>query len=280
VTGIVRIGVCVKWVDQRPEFDVLTGAVHHGDERFGGVSAADRAALEWALRGAEAWDAEVTVVTLGPDGADTELRDALAVGAHRVVRVDADPGAPSHVVARCLAGALDGCATVVCGDYSPDRGSGTVPAFLAAELGLAQALGLVQLELGASPCTWHAVRRLDGGRREVLALDGPAVLSVEGSTAALRRASLSAVIGARHGHIDVVPGPDLGEHPSHPTRPFRPRARALPPPSGVTTLDRVRALTAAQDGTESRGELVVLDPDAAAERILAALAEWGYLDRG
>jgi hypothetical protein len=45
-------------------------------------------------------------------------------------------------------------------------------------------------------------------------------------------------------------------------------------------LDRVRALTAAQDGTESRGELVVLDPDAAAERILAALAEWGYLDRG
>lgn len=277
MTGGTAIGVCIKWVDQRPEFDVLTGAVHHGDERFGGVSAADRAALEWGLRAGEAWGLPVTVVTVGPVGAEAELRDALAAGAQRAIRVDADVAAPSSVVASCLAEVLDGCSTVVCGDYSPDRGSGTVPAYLAAHLDAAQALGLVHLEVGKTPASWRVLRRLDGGRREVLSIDGPAVLSVEGATAVLRRASLIAAFDARQAGIEVRPGPDLGEHPTYPTRPFRPRARALPAPAGATTLDRIRLLAASQEGGDGRGELVTLDPDAAAERILAALTEWGYL---
>ena len=65
-----------------------------------------------------------------------------------------------------------GVSSVWCGDHSLDRGTGAVPAYLAAQLGLAQALGLVDVELeaaagsvtawagstaaGASACGWTA----------------------------------------------------------------------------------------------------------------------------
>jgi electron transfer flavoprotein beta subunit len=274
----MTVGVCVKWVPQRPEVNLLTGAVHAGDERFGGVSDADAAAIEWALRCGAAWSTDVVVVTLGPVGADAELRHALAVGATRAVRIDAESSAPSPVVAACLADVLSGCSTVFCGDYSSDRGSGTVPAFLAAHLGAAQALGLVQVEPGDSEGDVRGVRRLDGGRRELLAVASPAVLSVEGSTARLRRAGLTAALGSGGRTVEVIPGPDLGEHPHHPTRPFRPRARTLPGPSGSSSLDRIRQLTAASEGAEPHGESVELEPAAAADLILATLAEWGYLE--
>ena len=89
---------------------------------------------------------------------------------------------------------------VVCGDYSADRGSGTVPAALAALTGLPQALGLVSAVLAepaadgvdgsSSPARIRVQRRLDGARREELLVSPPAVVSVEGSVARLRRAPL------------------------------------------------------------------------------------------
>jgi electron transfer flavoprotein beta subunit len=119
------------------------------------------------------------------------------------------------------------------------------------------------------------VRRLDGGRREILAISGRAVLSVEGSTARLRRASLRSVIAADSASIDVRTAPST-PHDNVELVPYRPRARVLPAPSGASALDRVRVLTDA-GGTPSRSETVVLEPTEAARRILQALREWGYL---
>ncbi len=65
---------------------------------------------------------------------------------------------------------------------------------------------------------------------------------------------------------------------SGPTRPYRPRARAVAPPRGVTALARIRALTAAP-AAAAHGPPVVLDADAAAEKILERLTTWGYVDR-
>ncbi|MEO5679585.1 MAG: putative mycofactocin-associated electron transfer flavoprotein, partial [Acidimicrobiales bacterium] len=124
------VAVCQKWVDRRPEVDALTGAVS-ADPRTRGPSAADQAALEWALRAAGAWGSPVLVVTAGPVGADGMLREALAAGADRAVRVDLEITAPSPAVAAALAGIVAGAALVLCGDWSLDRGSGSVPAYLA-----------------------------------------------------------------------------------------------------------------------------------------------------
>jgi electron transfer flavoprotein beta subunit len=167
---------------------------------------------------------------------------------------------------------------VFCGDYSFDRGTGSVPAFLAHRIGAAQALGLVDVVLGAEPATASVLRRLDGGRRDRLTVVGPAVLSVEGSTAMLRRAPLRSLLARRE--VAVVTSASAPTHDAPAvSRPYRPRPRALPAPAGANALDRVRSLiSAAGAAASSHGDPIVLDPDEAADRILAALVEWHYLD--
>ncbi len=269
----MTIGVCMKWVDRRPELH--ENSVAPTDARFAGVSAADQSALELALRTAAAWDEDVVAVTVGPSAAIAVLRDALAAGTHRAVHVVAPAELDSAGVASVIAPVVADCSLVWCGDYSLDRGTGSVPAFLAAHLGAAQALGLVHVELG-SDRTVIGLRRLDGGRRERLRITGPAVISVEGHVAPLRRASLAAAIAAgRAGVVELHPALPAGD-PRRSSRPFRPRARVLAPPSGSTALSRIEVLTDST-GSPTRGEVVTLAPSQAAHHILQTLADWGYL---
>ena len=176
-----------------------------------------------------------------------------------------------------------GVAMVVCGDWSLDRGSGSVPAFLAARLGAAQALGLARLHPDASGLV-HAERRLDLGRREVLRVRAPAVLSVEGATARLRRAPLPALLRARGAAVDHLPAADPAAtgvpEPTGPPRrgPYRPRPRVLPGPDpGASARERILALTGAL-AERTPPQTVRLDPGPAADRILDQLRTWGYLE--
>lgn len=264
------IAACLKWTARPGE--------PRTDERFAGVSEADRSALEVALRMGERLGAEVVAVAVGPAGADVALRDAIGCGATRAVRVDAPEAMTSSEVARQLSRHLGDAVAVVCGDHSTDRGSGSVPAFLAHRLGVTQALGLVSVDLDPAPGgSVAAVRRLDGGRREVLTVPLPAVLSVEGGVAPLRRAGLRAALAARGAAIEVAKVAPYATPVVTPVvTPFRPRARVLPAPAGADALDRLRQLTDAGTATQ-RGETVQLDPPAAAARIVEALRSWGYL---
>jgi len=270
------IAACLKWVDRRPEIDPLNAQVRT-DARSAGASAADEAALEWALRTGEATGRPVLAVSAGPPAAEAVLRQALAAGADRAVLAPVTGAEPSDAVAAGLAAVLReaGASMVWCGDHSLDRGSGSVPAYLAAELGLPQALGLVEVGL-AGGAALTGLRRLDKGRRERLALDGDGVISVEGATAQLRRASLAASRLARAATIERI-GAEPVDQPAieQVLRPFRPRARVLPAPRGAAALDRIAVLTDA--GTaKAHSEVVTLAPADAAARILEAIASWGY----
>ncbi len=274
----MTVAVCVKLVDSRPEVDPLTGEVTV-DARAAGISEADQAALEWGLRLGETWGTPVLAVSAGPPPAEVVLRDALAAGAARAVRVDLEPDAPSAYVASALASVVAGSDVVLCGDWSIDRGSGSVPAFVAAHLDAAQALGLVELTAGP-PGRLAALRRLDAGRRERLDISAPAVCSVEGRIR-LRRASLEGVLAAGDAVVEVrqPPGGELGAAPCEAVRtgPYRPPARVLRPPEGDDARTRILALTGALvDRTPP--ERLVLEPPDAAERLLAQLVSWGYLD--
>lgn len=276
MSAIAPIAVCLKWTPARLDGGPLGPDV--ADDRFAGISPADRAAVELALRLADRLGTTVTAISAGPVGAERALRDALAVGADRAVRLDMAAHADSRDVAFELAQSLADAAIVLCGDYSLDRGSGSVPAFIAHHRRIAQALGLVDVDVEAATATTvRATRRLDGGRREVLAVPLPCVLSVEGSLATLRRAPLPRALASRSAHIDVVATPPAHHHgaPAIVTA-YRPRARVMPAPAGELVLDRLRRLTDA-GAAPSRGETVVLEPPAAAARIVDALREWGYL---
>lgn len=275
----MRLAACVKVVDLRPEIDRLTGVVSTSD-RTVGISGADSAAVEIGLRLAQAWGVTLSVVCAGGPGADSVLRQMLAVGASSAIRVDLAPGATSEAVAAAVSAALDDVDVVVCGEYSADRGSGSVPAFLAHHLGAAQALGLVAVDPAESGRVF-VTRRLGGGRSERLELSGRAVLSVEGSVARLRRASLSAVLESAAAPIEVLapvgeapPFVDLEVAGRHP---LRPRPRALSAPAGQAALGRIVELTGALvDRTPPR--TVVATPAEAADLILEQLREWDESD--
>ena len=217
------IVACLRLSDPRPEVDPITGGISR-DPRAALLGANDAAALERALRLAEAWQGQVLAVAAGGPAADATLREVAALGV-RTLRLPWSPtgghadeqhvlgGAPDYLAdlvgdERTLAAALATAirrvgppALVLCGDRSSDRGTGALPAFLAHELEAAQALGLVSLEpelLSAGSDEAPAVRaerRLDGGRREVAAGADPCrVLDRGGRCTAAPRA---AVGGAR-----------------------------------------------------------------------------------
>jgi electron transfer flavoprotein beta subunit len=254
------IAVCIKWL---------------GVSETSGMSAADEAAIEIALRHAEATRGSLIAVSVGGPAADQCLRHALSCGVSTAIRVDAPDDMDSVSVAAALGPVVAHSTAVWCGDYSGDRGSGSVPAFLAALLNRQQALGLVSVDF-VEPL--RVIRRLDGGRREVLRVTGQAVLSVEGSVARLRRAPLRAALTAQQ--AEVLPyGTTLvqsGNTSGIAMHPYRPRARVLPAPIGVTPLERLRALTDASAAPQP-GETIEASPADAAKRIIEVLTDWGYI---
>jgi electron transfer flavoprotein beta subunit len=271
----VRIAACVKWVDTRPEIDSLTGEVRT-DPRSRGASAADRAAVELACRMADAWGGTVELVTGGPAGADAMLRELGAVGAARLQRVALDVPIDSAWTAVSLAIAVRGVDVVVCGDHSLDRGSGSVPAFIAHALGSAQALGLAVVHVGGTG-EILATRRIGFGRAERLRVKAPAVISVEGSAASLRRAPLDGLLSASEVPIEVVEPVELPVMRAEQTEPLRPRTHRLAPPAGDSARERIVELTGALvDRTPPR--TVIAEPDEAADLILEQLRTWGYIE--
>lgn len=273
----MRIAVALSRSWQRVEVDPLTGALGGGHR---GESPAEHAALEHALRLAERTGGRVHAITAGPAEAEEGLREALAAGAHHATRVDLDtplePTALAHngSTAEALAAALPESDLVLCGDRSTDGGTGATPAFLAAHLGAAQALGVVHLELDGQRVLAH--RRLDRGAREVLRLPSRAVVSVEGGLR-LRRASLPAFLAAQEAEIEVVPStPEASGADVASSRPRRPRAREYPPPGGESAHNRVLELTGALVDRTPPTVVGPLDPAEAADELLAYLERHGY----
>ena len=288
------IVAALSWSWRESEVDPLTGAVR-ANLRDRGPSVAELAALEHALRLAERWDALVVAACVAPAGADEMLRDALAVGAAQALRVE-----PAGWMARprpvgLVGGERESAAAlaealrqrygvpdlVLCGDLAADRATGSFPAFLAASLGAPQALGCVRLE----PVDGYALRvqrRLDGGRREVLMVRPPAVVSIEAAGVRLRRAGLPATLAKQDAAITVAATSAaaaarririIGTHP------YRPRPRELPGPAG-TPLRRTLELTGALAQRTPPTVVGPLPPDQAASEVLAYLRRCGYLDAG
>jgi electron transfer flavoprotein beta subunit len=276
--------VCLKWVALRPDVDPVSGEIVT-DTRWSGVSLADQAALELALVIAGSKDTTVIALTVGPIEAEEALRDALACGADEAVRVDGYPGMTSIGVAKSISRWIESIGAhtidlVICGDWSIDRGSGSVPVFVAEQLGRNDACGLVRVEQHPDdPQQLSAERRLDGGRREELHISFPAVISVEGVAARLRRASLTGILRGKAQPITQVRQLESSAASlSEPVRsgPYRPRTRILEgPATSLPPLRRVEILTGALTERNPPRKLT-LDPEAAADAIVEQLAAWGY----
>jgi electron transfer flavoprotein beta subunit len=286
---------CLDPSDLRPDVDSLTGQVRV-DRRRADLSDADAAALEYALRAGQAWGGRVVAVAAGPPSVEPVLRGAVALGA-RALRVPygatgsagpelvPDPelaGQPATIAAAVAAAIeqLGSPALVVCGDRSPTRGIGAVPALIAHHLGAAQALGLVNISFDEDSLTVHAERRLDAGWRERLRVKAPAVCSVEAAGVKLRRASLTASLSAGDQPIPVATAPvppaaGVGALRIRAPEPYRPRTKVVAAPAG-DTRDRLLALTGALKAHDPPRLVGPVGPAEGAEELLSYLAAHGY----
>ncbi|MFF3216074.1 mycofactocin-associated electron transfer flavoprotein beta subunit [Streptomyces sp. NPDC002886] len=271
----------LRWDAGRTRVHPLTGAVEC-DALAGGAAAADRSALEHALRLAERYGGRCVAVTVGPAAAEAMLREALACGAAEVLRVtgpDEDAEATARTLLDAVSRRFGAPDLIVCGERSADWGTAATPALLAGLLGSAQATGLI--ELTSDGAGLRAVRRLDGGRRERLDVPLPAVCSVERGSATLRRAPLPAVLAAQSAAVPAVraEGPGArGRVRTGAVRPYRPRPTVCPAPGAADPRERLLALTGALEQRTPPRLVTPPSPAAAVDELLGYLREHAYLD--
>ncbi|MFC8766010.1 MULTISPECIES: electron transfer flavoprotein subunit beta/FixA family protein [unclassified Streptomyces] len=208
----LKIAVCVKYVPDatgdRGFADDLTTDREAVD---GLLSELDEYAVEQALRISEdADDAEVTVVTVGPDDAKDALRKALSMGADKAVHVNDEDIHGSDVIATSaiLAKALEktGFDLVVCGMASTDGTMGVLPALLAERLSLPQVTLLSELSVEDGVVKG---RRDGDAATELLEAPLPAVVSVTDQSGEARYPSFKGIMAAKKKPVQELDLDDL-----------------------------------------------------------------------
>jgi electron transfer flavoprotein beta subunit len=165
------------------------------------MSPYDEFALEAALRHKEAAGGEVTAVTLGGAGADKILKDAKAIGADHIVRIDHEGWADSNAVQGALAAAVRdlGAEVVYCGKSAADTGAGSTGPGLAERLGWASASNVVGFDFtGGLTATVPA----EGGNAR-LSVALPAVFSCDKGDLKVRKPNVKGIMLAKKADVDV-----------------------------------------------------------------------------
>lgn len=150
------------------------------------VNPFDEYAVEAALRLVENADddsrhGEVVVVTLGPDDAAQQLRSALAMGADRAIRVEAeDDQMDSRTVVDTLAALVEAEKpdVVIMGKQAVDGDSNQVGQMLAAKLSWPQATFAASIELAEDKQSATVGREVDAGV-EYKKIPLPGVITVD-----------------------------------------------------------------------------------------------------
>jgi electron transfer flavoprotein beta subunit len=218
----VRILASVKRVPATGGRITLTADERDIDTRFLGfaVSPHEECAVEEAVRIAEAHGGETAVLTLGPDAAADQLRDALAIGVDRAILLetdgsDWDPGATASAIADAIRSleASDGAFDLILfGNESADSGGYQVGIRVAVALDRPAITGAKGLEVGDGRIT--AQRQAAGGW-EVFEAPLPAVVTVREGINLPRYPSVPGRLRARKKEIErIVPerrplGPEL-----------------------------------------------------------------------
>jgi electron transfer flavoprotein beta subunit len=195
-----------------------------GDRRFaddnttdrdsvdGLLSELDEYGVEQALKIAEAsGDAEVTVLTVGPDDAKDALRKALSMGADKAVHVNDDDIHGTDVIgtSAILAKAIEktGYDLVVCGMASTDGTMGVIPALLSERLGVPQVTLLSEVSVEGGTVKG---RRDGDAATELLEASLPAVVSVTDQSGEARYPSFKGIMAAKKKPVQSYDLDDLG----------------------------------------------------------------------
>jgi len=207
----MRICACVKRVPMVGGQIAVTADGLDVDTTMSGftVSPHEECAVEEAVRITEQLvGGEVTVLTLGPPEAAGQLRDMLALGAHRALLLRTDPANPEWgpmATAAAIAAAVRGeeFDLLLFGNEAADSGGYQVPVRVAHMLGLPCVTGIKRLEVDAAARRILAGRE-HGGAEESFELPLPAVVSVKEGINLPRYPSLPGRLRAKRATIEEI----------------------------------------------------------------------------
>lgn len=254
----MKIAVCVKQVPDATAVKRLDSETRRLDRSGeGALNPTDLNAIEEALRLKEAHEAEVVLVSLGPDKAMESLRKGLAMGADRAVLVSDEAAAGSDLVATSyvLAAALEREQPdlVLFGQQSGDGDGAVLWAAVAERLRRPVVSQVAELTLDGPALTGK--RQTEFGY-DVIRAPLPAVAAVSDAINDPRYPSLKGIMSAKSKPQETLTLADLGAD----------AARAGG--AGSRTVVRSTAPPAAKSG-----QVKIEDDGTAAAQIVDYLAE-------
>ncbi|MFC4618191.1 electron transfer flavoprotein subunit beta/FixA family protein [Camelliibacillus cellulosilyticus] len=170
----------------------------------------DEFAIEEAIKLRDAHGGEVTVVTVGDEEAEKELRTALAMGADKAVLIsnedieDCDQWSTAEILAKFFEDkAYD---LIIGGNVSNDNGSGQIGPRLAEKLGIPHVSTIVKLDIDGSKVT---LERDAEGDIEVIASELPLLVTAQQGLNDPRYPSLPGIMKAKKKPLDILELDDL-----------------------------------------------------------------------
>jgi electron transfer flavoprotein beta subunit len=206
----MNIIVCVKQTfDTEEKIVVQSGAISEDGVEFI-VNPYDEYAVEEAIKLRDEHGGEVTVVSVGPDRAESALRTALAMGADKAVIVNSeDIECDEHSTAKILAAVIKDREydLVIGGNMAVDNGSGQVGPRLAEELNIPQVTTITKLDIDGGKAT---VERDVEGDVEVIEVSLPVLVTAQQGLNEPRYPSLPGIMKAKKKPMDRLEIGDLG----------------------------------------------------------------------
>ena len=206
----MKIAVCIKQVVTRDwPLRVAESAtwVRDHDASFE-MNEPDAYALEEALRLKETHGGEVVVCAAGPARVSQVIREALARGADRAIRVQSDElaAADANVVAGALAAAIcdEGFDLVLTGLQSDDQGFGQTGVILAERMGLPHATIIMEVDVCRDGAELRVKRELESGWFQWVSMPTPALLTIQSGINQLRYATLKGIMAAKKKEVRTV----------------------------------------------------------------------------
>lgn len=173
----------------------------------------DELALTRALELAEQNGGEVTVIHVGPAANEPSVRKALAIGAHKAVRIDRIPEDAQDVAEAIAAYAKDKNFDIIfTGRESIDYNSGQVCGLIAEILGIPSINVITKIDAADGKAT--LIRDIDGGR-ETITCALPIVTSAQKDLVEPRIPNMRGIMSARTKPLEIIASDSKGGFASH-----------------------------------------------------------------